>query len=131
MTIGKDPLTADGVGGVHNVQQARAPVPDYAEPAAAATPIAHGARDDGARMIDDADQIGRVVHTDAPPISPQTAEHTAASQEGGARTPAAPHQDVQIASAQASVWEAARAPTEDEVGTPTDPSAGAPNPNPR
>jgi hypothetical protein len=62
MATGKDPQTADGLGGVHNVTQPRAPVPDYpaAAPPKAAAPGPIPAVDSA--MVEDSDQVGKVFH---------------------------------------------------------------------
>lgn len=63
MTTGKDPQTADGLGGVHNVTQPRAPVPDYPASAAPAPADAGPLPASDSHMESDPDQIGKVVHT--------------------------------------------------------------------
>lgn len=67
MTTGKDPKTADGLGGVHNVTQPRAPVPDYPSTAAPAPATAGPIPARDSHMESDPDQIGKVVHTEAFP----------------------------------------------------------------
>ncbi|MBO9547287.1 hypothetical protein [Caulobacter sp.] len=86
MTPGKDPQTRDGLGGVHNATAPRAPVPAY-PPGAAPAPAAVGpipGRD--AAMVEDRDQVGKVVHT--------------------APDPAAAPSDARIAPEQPSAWAA-------------------------
>ncbi|WP_454718848.1 hypothetical protein [Caulobacter segnis] len=63
MTTGKDPQTADGLGGVHNVTQPRAPVPDYPATAAPAPATPGPVPASDSHMESDPDQIGKVVHT--------------------------------------------------------------------
>ena len=65
MTTGKDPQTADGLGGVHNVSQPRAPVPDYPATAAPASVAPGPVPGSDSHMESDPDQIGKVVHTEA------------------------------------------------------------------
>lgn len=91
MTTGKDPQTADGLGGVHNVTQPRAPVPAY--PAASQTePAAPGpVPGSDAEMVGDRDQVGKVVHT--------------------APDPAAAASDARIAPEQPSAWAAEKDPS--------------------
>ena len=109
MAIGKDPRSADGLGGVHKVQEDRPAVPAYPDHAGDPVFVAHGARDEEAHMVADPDQIGRVVHTRPAPIDPHAEDHTPESEEGGARSPSAPYQDARIAGGAASAWEAAPA----------------------
>jgi hypothetical protein len=83
MAQGKDPQTADGLGGVHKVTQPRqggVPVPRDAEPVR----VAEGERAGVSDLVDDPDQIAKVVHP-----------------------------DVQVASDEPSVWTAAKTSTND------------------
>lgn len=74
MTTGKDPQSIDGLGGVHNVTTPRAPVPVY-PPAAAPEPAAVGpVPGSDAAMVEDRDQVGKVVHTAPDPdVAPSDA----------------------------------------------------------
>ena len=114
MSTGKDPQTADGLGGVHNVTQPRAPVPNYpATPApepAATGPIPGS----DAHMESDPDQVGKVVHTEPAPLG-RPSDAAAASTARPARTPQAPFQDARVAPDQPSAWAAEKDTSRDET----------------
>lgn len=110
MSQGKDPETADGLGGVHKVTQPRSPVPDVQrdpEPVV----VGHG-RPGDARLVDDPDQIARVVHTQEAPIEPPAHTNAPESELRPARTSHAPFQDAQVSPEEASVWTAEKSPGE-------------------
>lgn len=108
MSQGKDPETADGLGGVHKVAEPRAPVP---EPPRDPEPVVIGqGRPDDARMVDDPDQIARVIHTQPAPIEPPADTNAPESELRPARTPQAPFQDAHISPETASVWTAEKTP---------------------
>jgi hypothetical protein len=111
MAQGKDPKTADGLGGVHNAVVPRQPVPAVPpdpEPAV----VAEGVRAGYSRLVDDPEQIARAVHTLEAPIAPDPSldgEPTGTAART-ARTSRAPYQDAQISPDDASVWTAAKTP---------------------
>lgn len=108
MSQGKEPETADGLGGVHKVAQPRQPVPNVPrdpEPVV----VRHG-RPDDTRLVDEPDQIARVVHTQEAPIEPAAHTNAPESELRPARTPQAPFQDAQVSLEEASVWTAEKSP---------------------
>lgn len=109
MAQGKDPQTADGLGGVHKVVIPRQPVPAVArdpEPVI----VAEGERAGGSRLVDDPDQIAKVVHTQDAPIEPPNDADARESTLRPMRTADAPFQDAQVSPDEASVWTAAKTP---------------------
>jgi hypothetical protein len=108
MSKGKDPQSADGLGGVHKVVEPRARVPHVPRDP---DPVVVGyGRADDARLVDDPDQIARVVHTQPAPVEPAAHTNAPESELRPARTPQAPFQDAQVSPAAASVWTAEKAP---------------------
>lgn len=109
MAHGKDPQTADGLGGVHKVVTAREPVvtgvPRDPEPVI----VAEGERAGFSRMVDDPDQVGKVIHTVEAPIEPGNDAEARESTLRPMRKPDAPHQDARISPDEPSVWTAAKA----------------------
>ena len=89
MTTGKDPQTADGLGGVHNVTQPRVPVPNYPASATPAPAAPGPIPASDSHMAGDTDQIGKVVHTEPVPtasssdvrVAPQQASAFAAEKD--------------------------------------------------
>lgn len=105
MAQGKDPQTADGLGGVHKVVTPRQSVPDLPrdpEPVI----VAEGERAGTSRLVDDPDQIAKVVHTQPAPVEP--AGDASPATPPPTRTPDAPFQDAQVSPDAASVWTAAK-----------------------
>lgn len=110
MAQGKDPETADGLGGVHKVvvDRPEAPVaPRDVEPVV----VAEGERAGFSRLVDDPDQLTKVVHTVDMPIEPESDANARESTLRPTRTPSAPHQDVQTTPDAPSVWTAAKDPS--------------------
>lgn len=109
MAQGKDPETADGLGGVHKVVTPRAavsPVRADSEPVI----VAEGQRAGASRMVDDPDQVAKVVHTIDAPIEPGDEADARESTLRPMRTADAPFQDAQVSPDEASVWTAAKSP---------------------
>src|SRR6218665_3222922 len=95
MAQGKDPQTSDGLGGVHNVVTPRQPAPErLADPEPVA--VAEGQRAGTSRLVDDPNQIAKVVHTEDAPIAAPNDADARESTLRPMRTPDAPHQDVQV-----------------------------------
>lgn len=112
MARGKEPQNDDGLGGVHKVVTPREPValvPPDPEPVI----VAEGRKAGFSRLVDDPDQIAKVVHTLDAPIEPPDREAAPESTLRPMRTPDAPFQDVQVSSDKASVWTAAKSPLDD------------------
>jgi hypothetical protein len=108
MTKGKDPETADGLGGVHKVavdRPAAERVPSDPEPVV----VGHGPRPGSAGLVDDPDQIARTIHTEAAPIEPPNDANARESTVRPVRTPQAPFQDARIAPDEPSAWSAENA----------------------
>ncbi|MBO9557928.1 MAG: hypothetical protein J7515_05000 [Caulobacter sp.] len=105
MTKGKDPETADGLGGVHKVGVSREPVPP---PSGVSEPVAvgHGVRPGAAGYVDDPDQVTRVVHTVETPIEPSSDANARESALRPTRTPQAPFQDARVDPDETSAWTA-------------------------
>jgi hypothetical protein len=103
MAQGKDLENADGLGGVHKVAVPRQPIPT---PARDPEPVivADGERAGSSRLVDDPDQVTKVVHTQDPPIEPPRGANARESTLRPMRTPEAPFQDVQISPDEPSVW---------------------------
>jgi hypothetical protein len=110
MAQGKDPQTADGLGGVHKVAVPRpAPTgPADVEPVV----VVEGERAGFSRLVDDPDQVAKVVHTVDAPIEPESDANARESTLRPTRTPSAPFQDVQVSPDEPSVWTAAKDPSE-------------------
>ncbi|WP_146197941.1 hypothetical protein [Caulobacter endophyticus] len=109
MANGKDPQTADGLGGVHKVGQGRQPAgaaPRDPEPVA----VVEGRRAGFSRLVEDPDQLSKVVHTIGAGVEPPNDSDARESTLLPARTPKAPFQDAQISPDEPSVWTAARTP---------------------
>jgi len=105
MAKGKDPETADGLGGVHKVVTPRAPAP-VRTGASGATRVGHGPEPGSADMVEDPDQIARVVHTQDAPIEPASDADARESTLRPMRTPQAPFQDAPVAPDEPSAWSA-------------------------
>lgn len=111
MAQGKDPETADGLGGVHKVAVPRetdAPPPRDPEPVV----VAEGVRAGFSRLVDDADQVAKVIHTVDTPIEPPSDANARESTLRPTRTPQAPFQDVQVSPDEPSAWTAAKDPSD-------------------
>lgn len=107
MAKGKDPQTADGLGGVHKVVTPREPVPQVPrdpEPVV----VAEGQRAGSSRLVEDPDQIAKVVHTQDPSIEPPNDADAPESTLRPMRTADAPFQDAQVSPDTTSVWTAAK-----------------------
>ena len=107
MPEGKDPQTADGLGGVHKVaidRQAVSVTPRDPEPVI----VAEGERAGFSQMVEDADQVGKVIHTIAAPIEPHNDANARESTLRPMRTADAPYQDARISPDEPSVWTAAK-----------------------
>lgn len=109
MAEGKDPETADYLGGVHKVVVDRPTVPAVPKDAEPVV-VAEGERAGFSRLVDDPDQIAKVVHTIDMPIEPESGANARESTLRPTRTERAPHQDVQTTPDEASVWTAAKDP---------------------
>lgn len=112
MAQGKDPQTADGLGGVHKVVQPRQPVPVTprdAEPVV----VAEGERAGFSRLVEDPDQVAKAVHTIEAPIEPDSQADARESTLRPMRTPRAPYQDAQVSPDEPSAWTAAKRPAGD------------------
>jgi hypothetical protein len=110
MTQGKDPPTADGLGGVHKVgapRQRAAAVTCDPEPVV----VAQGTRAGSSHMVDDPDQIAKVIHTEDAPIGPPSDANARESTLRPMRTPDAPFQDARISPDEPSVWTAEKDPS--------------------
>lgn len=92
MPEGKDPRTADGLGGVHKLAVARQEVaatrPDAERPV-----VAEATRAGFSQLVDDPDQVAKVIHT--------------------ADAPDASFQDARVSPEEPSVWTAAKTPDAD------------------
>jgi hypothetical protein len=85
MSTGKDPQTADGLGGVHKVAEPRqtaATPPAHRDPVVAARGPVPGTD----AFVDDPDQIAKVVHTVPAPVEPPS-DANAASRPCGPSKP--------------------------------------------
>ena len=104
MARGKDPQTADNLGGVHNVTVPRQPAPSTpGDP----EPVAVGRGPDrDTHLIEDPDQIAKVVHTVEAPIETPNDADARESTLRPMRTPGAPFQDARIAPDGPSAWSA-------------------------
>jgi uncharacterized protein YdcH (DUF465 family) len=110
MTQGKDPQDADGLGGVHTVALAREAVdlpPRDPEPVV----VVDGERAGFSRLVEDRDQVAKVIHTVDAPIEPESDANARESTLRPTRTPGAPLQDVQVSPDEPSVWTAAKGPS--------------------
>jgi hypothetical protein len=109
MTTGKDPLTADGLGGVHKVAEPRpqtpAPLPN-SEPVV----VARGPVPGSDAFVNDPDQIAKVVHTVAAPVEPPSDANAREATLRPIQTPQAPFQDARIAPDGPSAWSAEKKP---------------------
>jgi len=112
MAQGKDLENADGLGGVHKVAVPRQPIPT---PARDPEPVivAHGERAGLSRLVDDSEQVTKVVHTQDPPTEPPSDTNARESTLRPMRTPNAPFQDVQISPDEPSVWTTEKDPSHD------------------
>lgn len=111
MAQGKDPQSADGLGGVHKVVTPREPVaqvPRDREPVI----VGEGQRAGFSRLVDDPDQIAKVVHTEDAPLEPPSPDAAREATLRPMRTPNAPFQDAQVSPDAASVWTAAKSDPE-------------------
>lgn len=116
MAQGKDPRTADGLGGVHNVHEPRpTAVPALPDTRETSEPVvvAEGQRAGYSRTVDDPDQVGKVIHTVEAPVELPDDANAREFTLQPTRTPDAPHQDVQVSPAEPSVWTAAKDPAGD------------------
>ncbi len=109
MSTGKDPQTADGLGGVHKVAEPRAAAP---APAADNDPVvvARGPILGRDAFVDDPDQIAKVVHTIPAPVEPPSDANARESTLRPIQTPQAPFQDARISPDEASAWSAEKKP---------------------
>lgn len=107
MAQGKDPQNADGLGGVHKATTPREPIPEIARDPQPVI-IAEGQRAGFSRLVDDPDQLTKVVHTEDAPIEAPSDANARESALRPMRTPDAPFQDAQVAPDEASVWTAAK-----------------------
>jgi hypothetical protein len=105
MAKGKDPETADGLGGVHKVVTPRAPAP-LGPGASEPTRVGHGPQPGSDDMVEDPDQVARVVHTREAPIEPPSDANARESTLRPMRTPQAPFQDARVAPDEPSAWSA-------------------------
>jgi hypothetical protein len=108
MAQGKDPQTADGLGGVHKVVTPRQPALNNAPRDPEPVVVAEGQRAGFSQMVDDPDQVGKVIHTVDAPIEPGNDADARESTLRPMRTPDAPHQDARISPDEPSVWTAAK-----------------------
>ena len=109
MSTGKDPETADGLGGVHKVaepRQAAATPPADPEPVV----VARGPVPGTDVFVDDPDQIAKVVHTVPAPVEPPSDADARESTLRPIQTPQAPFQDARIAPDAPSAWAAEKRP---------------------
>lgn len=109
MTQGKDPQTADGLGGVHKVGEPRQATPDTPRGDQPVV-VAESQRAGFSRLVDDPDQIAKVVHTVAAPVERENDVDARESRLAPSRTPDAPFQDAQVSPDEPSVWTAAKDP---------------------
>jgi len=109
MTTGKDPETSDGLGGVHKVaepRQAASTPPADPQPVV----VARGPIPGTDAVVDDPDQIAKVVHTVAAPVEPPSNANARESTLRPIQTPQAPFQDARIAPDAPSAWAAEKKP---------------------
>ena len=107
MAQGKDPQTADGLGGVHKSVLARRAAPQV-KPDPEPVIVAEGQRAGASHLVDDPDQIAKVVHTAPAPIDAPNEASARESTLRPMRTAAAPHQEARVSTDPASVWTAAK-----------------------
>ncbi len=109
MSKGKDPQTADGLGGVHKVLEPRPATPvdlgSVDQPG-----VVEGQRAGFSRSVTDPDQVSRVVHTAPAPVEDARPVDARESALNPARTPKNPFTDARVAPDEASVWTAAKDP---------------------
>lgn len=111
MAQDKDPQAADGLGGAHKVVAPRQPTLQTPVGGEAAV-VAEGERAGFSRLVDDPDQVAKVVHTVDPPIAAPSDANARESTLRPARTPEAPFQDVQVSPDEPSAWTAAKDPSD-------------------
>lgn len=112
MAQGKDPETADGLGGVHKVVTPREPAPltpHDRQPVA----VGRGPRPGTNGFADDPDQIAKVIHTGDAPIEPPSDANARESTLRPMRTPDAPFQDARVARDEPSAWSAEKRSSDD------------------
>ncbi|CAN5364919.1 hypothetical protein BH10PSE4_BH10PSE4_22910 [soil metagenome] len=109
MSTGKDPQTADGLGGVHKVAEPRAAAPALAADAEPVV-VARGPIPGQDAFVDDPDQIAKVVHTIPAPVEPPSDADARESTLRPIQTPQAPFQDARIAPDGPSAWAAEKKP---------------------
>jgi hypothetical protein len=111
MSTGKDPQSADGLGGVHEVAEPRAAAPAPLVPADAEPVVAaHGPIPGTDAIVDDPDQITKVVHTVPAPVEPPSDANARESALRPIQTPQAPFQDARIPPDEPSAWSAEKKP---------------------
>ncbi|MBI1684151.1 hypothetical protein [Caulobacter hibisci] len=109
MSTGKDPQTADGLGGVHKVNTPRPSAP-VAPSDAEAVVVARGPLPGSDGLVDDPDQIAKVVHTVPAPVETASDANARESTLRPIQTPEAPFQDARIAPEGPSAWSAEKKP---------------------
>lgn len=110
MAQGKDPEAADGLGGVHKVTVPRASAAPAVAPDPDAPIVGHGPGAADAHLVDDPDQIAKVVHTIEAPIEPPSKVDARESTLRPMQTPQAPLQDARVVPDAPSAWSAEKQP---------------------
>lgn len=115
MSKGKDPQTADGLGGVHKVLAPRPATPvdlgSVDQPG-----VVEGQRAGFYRSVPDPDQVSQVIHTAPAPIEDARPVDARESALNPARTPKNPFTDARVSPDEASVWTAAKDPSRKPPG---------------